>query len=58
VQLSVGSSWTDTHGCEFRIDAIDKNGEEIWVAYTRVKDRTSYCCLAQAFTYRFNPLVQ
>ena len=58
MQLSVGSRWTDGRGNEFVIDAIGNNGTETWVAYTRVGDRTSYRCLAEAFTYRFQERVQ
>jgi hypothetical protein len=53
VQLSVGSRWTDSQGNQFEIQAIGENGAETWVAYIRVGDRTSYRCLAEAFTYRF-----
>jgi hypothetical protein len=54
MQLSVGSLWTDGHGREFVIDAVTTNGAETWVAYTRVSDRTSYRCLAEAFEHRFS----
>lgn len=54
MQLSVGSRWTDSHGREFVVDAIDKNSAETWVAYTRVGDQTSYRCLAEAFLFRFS----
>jgi len=53
MQLSIGSHWTDTQGREFVIDAVGTNGAETWVAYTRVGDRTSYRCLAEAFEHRF-----
>jgi hypothetical protein len=53
MQLSVGSQWTDSQGKQFEIDAIVENGTETWVAYTRVGDRTSYRCLAEAFLFRF-----
>lgn len=53
MQLSVGSHWIDTQGHEFVVDAVGENGAETWVAYTRVGDRTSYRCLAEAFTHRF-----
>ena len=53
MQLSVGSRWMDTQGQEFVVEAIGSNGAETWVAYTRLGDRTSYRCLAEAFTYRF-----
>jgi hypothetical protein len=58
MQLSVGSQWTDTHGQEFQIDAVEAGDAETWVAYTRVKDQTSYRCLAEAFTYRFREKIQ
>jgi hypothetical protein len=58
MQLSVGSQWTDTQGREFRIDAVDINDAETWVAYTRVNDQTSYRCLVEAFTYRFREKIQ
>ena len=58
MQLSVGSQWTDTQGREFRIDAVDTDGAETWVAYTRVGDQTNYRCLAEAFTYRFTEKIQ
>ena len=58
MQLSIGSRWTDSQGCEFVIDAVTHNVAEIWVAYTRVDDRTSYRCLAEAFTFRFREKVQ
>jgi len=58
MQLRVGSRWTDTQGREFQIDSVGKDGAEIWVAYTRVGDRTSYRCLAEAFTYRFTEKIQ
>lgn len=48
----------DQQGHTFVIDAIGENGAETWVAYTRIGDRTSYRCLAEAFTYRFTALVQ
>jgi len=54
MQLPLGSRWTDAQGREFVIDAVDDNGAEIWVTYTRIDDRTSYRCLAEAFTYRFS----
>ena len=41
-------------GREFVIDAVNDNGAEIWVTYTRIGDRTSYRCLAEAFTHRFS----
>lgn len=53
MQLSIGSRWTDSQGREFVIDAVGSNGAETWVAYTRVGDRTSYRCLAEAFEHRF-----
>lgn len=53
MQLSVGSRWTDGQGREFEINAIGTNGTETWVAYTRIGDRTSYRCLAEAFEHRF-----
>jgi hypothetical protein len=53
MQVSIGSRWTDTQGREFVIDAVEENGAETWVAYTRVSDLTSYRCLAEAFTHRF-----
>ncbi len=53
MQLSVGSRWTDTQGNQFVIEDIGTNGAETWVAYSRVRDRTSYRCLAEAFTHRF-----
>ncbi len=56
MRLQVGSHWRDSQGNEFVIDAIDENGTETWVAYTRVGDRTSYRCLAEAFTYRFQEI--
>jgi len=43
----------DSQGNQFEIQAIGDNGAEIWVAYIRVGDRTSYRCLAEAFIYRF-----
>ena len=54
MQLQVGSHWMDSQGRQFVIDAVGENGAEVWVAYTRVGDRTSYRCLAEAFTYRFS----
>ena len=54
MQLSLGSRWIDSQGREFVVDAVDENGAETWVTYTRVGDRTSYRCLAEAFTYRFS----
>jgi hypothetical protein len=54
MQLPLGSRWTDAQGREFVVDAVDENGAETWVTYTRVGDRTSYRCLAEAFTYRFS----
>ena len=53
LQLLVGSHWRDSQGHEFVIDAVDDNGAETWVAYTRVGESTSYRCLAEAFTFRF-----
>jgi hypothetical protein len=53
VQLSVGSHWIDTHGNQFVVDAVESNGVEIWVDYTRIGDRTFYRCLSEAFEYRF-----
>jgi hypothetical protein len=58
MQLSIGSRWCDQRGQEFVVDAVDKNSEETWVAYTRLGDNTSYRCLAEAFTYRFQENVQ
>ena len=58
VQLRVGSRWTDQQGNEFVINAIGDNGTETWVAYTRTGDLTSYRCLAEAFTYRFQERIQ
>jgi hypothetical protein len=58
MQLPVGSRWTDTQGQEFEIDAVSTNDAETWVSYTRVGDRTSYRCLAEAFTYRFKEKIQ
>jgi len=58
MQLSIGSRWTDSQGREFVIDAVNTNGAETWVAYTRVGDRTSYRCLAEAFTFRFREKIQ
>ncbi len=54
MRLQIGSRWTDTQGREFVIDAVNENGAEIWVDYTRVVDRTSYRCLVEAFTHRFS----
>jgi hypothetical protein len=54
MQLRVGSHWRDHQDQEFEIDAVTINGAETWVAYTRVGDRTSYRCLAEAFTHRFS----
>jgi hypothetical protein len=54
MQLPLGSLWTDSQGREFVIDAVGENGAETWVAYTRIGDRTSYRCLAEAFTHRFS----
>jgi len=54
MQLPVGSWWTDSQGREFVIDAVNTNGAEIWVTYTRIGDQTSYRCLAEAFTFRFS----
>ncbi len=53
MHLSVGSRWTDSQGREFVVEAVSSNGAETWVAYTRVGDRTSYRCLAEAFLFRF-----
>ena len=53
MQLSVGSRWRDHQDQEFEIDAVSANGAETWIAYTRVGDRTSYRCLAEAFEHRF-----
>ena len=53
MQLPVGSQWTDSQGKQFEIDAIVENGTETWVAYTRVGDKISYRCLAEAFEHRF-----
>jgi hypothetical protein len=53
MQLRVGSRWTDGRHNEFIIDAVEDNGVKNWVAYTRVGDRTSYSCLAEAFIHRF-----
>jgi hypothetical protein len=58
LQLSVGSRWTDGRGNEFVVDAIDTNGVETWVAYTKLGDCTNYRCLAEAFTYRFQERIQ
>jgi hypothetical protein len=54
MQLPIGSLWTDSQGREFVIDAVGENGAETWVAYTRVSDRNSYNCLAEAFVFRFS----
>ena len=48
-----GAVYKDATGQEFKVDAIDNNGAETWVSYTRVRDNTSYRCLAEAFTDRF-----
>ncbi len=53
MQLSVGSRWVDSRGQEFVVEAVGDNGAETWVSYSRVGDRTSYRCLAEAFTHRF-----
>jgi hypothetical protein len=53
VQLSVGSRWHDGQRNQFVVDVVDKDGTEVWVSYTRVGDQTSYRCLAEAFTERF-----
>ncbi len=53
MQVSIASRWTDSKGQEFKVDAIDNNGAETWVSYTRVGDNTSYRCLAESFTDRF-----
>ena len=53
MQLPLGSRWTDSQGQQFKIDAVDNNGKETWVAYTRMRDHTSYRCLAEAFINRF-----
>jgi len=58
MQLLVGSLWTDTQGLEFVIDAVDTNGAETWVTYTRMENSTSYRCLAEAFTYRLKEKIQ
>ena len=58
MQLSVGSQWTDTQNQEFQIDDVETSDTETWVAYTRVKDQTSYRCLAEAFTHRFKEKIQ
>jgi len=54
MRLQVGSRWTDQQGQEFEIDAVSINGDETWVEYCRVRDRTYYRCLAEAFTFRFS----
>ena len=54
MRLQIGSQWCDHRGQEFEINTIDENGDETWVNYTRVKDRTTYRCLAEAFTHRFS----
>lgn len=54
MQPSVGSRWMDTQGREFVLDAVSTNGAEVWIAYTRVGDNTSYRCLAEAFEHRFS----
>jgi hypothetical protein len=54
MQLSVGSRWTDSQGRQFVIDEVGENGAETWVTYSRLGDRTSYRCLAEAFTNRFS----
>ena len=53
MQMSIGSLWTDSQGREFVIDAVTHNDAETWVAYTRISDRTSYRCFAEAFIHRF-----
>ena len=53
MRLQVGSRWRDHRGQEFEINAIDENDSNARVCYTRVEDRTSYRCLAEAFTFRF-----
>jgi hypothetical protein len=53
MQLPLGSRWTDHQGQKFKVDAVNTNGEETWVEYCRVKDNTSYRCLAEAFINRF-----
>lgn len=58
MQLSVGSRWTDQTGREFVVDAIDKDGVETWVTYTRVSNCTSYSCWAEAFIHRFKEKIQ
>ena len=58
MQLSVGSRWTDTHGQEFVVDAVDNNGAETWIAYYRVGTNTHYRCLSEAFVYRFREKIQ
>ena len=58
MQLSIGSRWTDSQGCEFVIDAVNTNGAETWVEYCRVRDTTYYRCLAEAFLFRFREKIQ
>jgi hypothetical protein len=54
MRLQVGSRWSDVYGREFVIEDVNSNGAETWVAYTRVSDCTSYCCLVEAFEHRFS----
>jgi len=54
MQLPLGSRWRDHQGQEFKVDAVSNDGAETWVEYCRVKDNTSYRCLAEAFTFRYS----
>lgn len=56
MQLSVGSQWIDNKGCGFVVDTLTNNGQETWVAYHRLTDRTHYSCLSGAFLERFKPV--
>lgn len=58
MQVQVGSSWKDHEGREFSVDAVTTNGEETWVEYCRVGDKTYYRCLIEAFVHRFQEHVQ
>ncbi len=53
-KVTTGSIWTGMNGAKFRVTAVARTEDEIWIVYSKLGDpKTSYSCLEPAFLQRF-----
>ena len=52
MQLSLNSHWIAVDGQLFRIVELGE-GTNPWVHYENIRTAQAYCCLAEAFLFRF-----